>query len=86
MKVLEIKNVSREDGCIYYFRKFTGEAVVQLPADTLDTPIAFSIESNPLGSKDIQIEFKQSINYPVLPVKKALQEFILTRDSEGKLP
>ena len=86
MKVLEIRNVYREDGCIYYFRKFKGDAVVQLPVATLETPITFSIEASPLGTKDIEVEIVQPIDYPVIPVMNALKEFIRTEDSEGKLP
>ena len=86
MRVLEIRNVYREDGCIYYFRKFKGDAVVQLPVSTLETPITFTIEASPLGTKTIDVELSQTINYPVLPIKKALTDFILLEDKEGKLP
>ena len=82
MKILALKNIEREEGYIYYLRKFTCEAVVQLPTDTLNTPIEFSI----LGTKTIEIDVSSSINYPLLPIKKALKEFILIEDSEGKLP
>jgi hypothetical protein len=86
MKVLEIRNVYREDGCIYYFRKFKGDAVVQLPLGALETPISFSIEASPLGTKNIEVYFSQPIDYPVIPVKNALKEFIGIEDSKGKLP
>lgn len=86
MKILALKNIEREEGYIYYLRKFTCDAVVELPTDTLNTPIEFSIESSPLGTKTIEIEVRTSINYPLLPIKKALKEFILIEDSEGKLP
>ena len=86
MKVLEIRNVYREDGCIYYFRKFKGDAIVQLPLGALETPITFSIEASPLGTKNIEVNIPQPIDYPVIPVKNALREFIRTEDSEGKLP
>ncbi|MCK9169352.1 MAG: hypothetical protein M0P01_02950 [Treponema sp.] len=86
MKVLEIRNVYREDGCIYYFRKFRGDAVVQFPLGALETPITFSIEASPLGTKNIEVNINHPIDYPVIPVKNALKEFIGKEDSEGKLP
>lgn len=86
MKVLEIRNVYREDGFIYYFRKFKGDAVVQLPLGAQQTPITFSIEVSPLGTKNIEVNLTQPIDYPVIPMKNALKEFISIEDSKGKLP
>lgn len=86
MKIVALKNLAREEGYIYYFRKFTADAVVELPTNTFDASIQFSIESSPFGTKNIEIDVSPSVNYPILPIKKALKEFILYEDSEGKLP
>ncbi len=86
MKIMALKNISREESYIYYMRKFIGEAVVQLPTDTLDTSVKFSIETSPLGTKTIEVAVGDNINYPLLPIKKALKEFILVEDEQGKLP
>ncbi|MBP3709464.1 MAG: hypothetical protein J6I73_03540 [Treponema sp.] len=86
MKVLELRNVYREDGAIYYFRKFKGEAVMQLPLGDYKTPITFSIETNPLGKTNIEVQLSQPVDYPVVPIKNALKEFIKIEDLQGKLP
>lgn len=86
MRILELKNLYREEGYIYYRRNFTGNAVVEIPGQTIEAPVDFCIETNPFGQKSIEIEVSKTINYPVLPIKKALKEFILTEDSEGRLP
>ena len=86
MRVLEVKNLNREDGYIYYMRKFSGIALIQIPGDTLQTPISFNIETSPFGTKKISVNVGEQLNYPVLPVKKALADFILEKDKEGKLP
>ena len=86
MKVLELRNISREEGFIYYRRKFKCDAIIEMGKTTTETPLEFCIESNPLGAKTIEINLSKTLNYPVLPVKKALTEFILTEDSQGKLP
>jgi|WetSurMetagenome_2_1015567.scaffolds.fasta_scaffold308664_3 hypothetical protein len=86
MKVLEIKNMFREDGCLYYLRKFKGDAVMQSAITMFETPIVFSIEYSPLGTRIIKVDLLQPINYPIIPVKKALQDYILIKDTEGKLP
>ncbi|MDE5898216.1 MAG: hypothetical protein K2H09_02970 [Treponemataceae bacterium] len=86
MKVLALQNLMREEGHIYYRRKFTGEAQIQIPGNTLQASVAFCIETSPLGTKDVEIEVGNAINYPLLPIKKALKQFILEEDQEGKLP
>lgn len=86
MKILELKNLAREEGYIYYRRNFSALALVEIPGSTLEAPLEFCIETNPLGQKTIDITLNNNINYPILPVKKALREFILLQDNEGKLP
>ena len=86
MKILELKNLAREEGYIYYRRNFSALALVEIPGATLEAPLEFCIETNPLGQKTIDITLNNNINYPILPVKKALREFILLQDNEGKLP
>ena len=86
MKVLELQNLQREEGQIFYLRKYTCDAVIELPTATETAGILFTIEVNPMGKRIIQITFTKPINYTLLPVKKALTEFILTEELEGRLP
>ena len=86
MKILDIKNITREDGEIFYRRTFTGTAVIQFPLKTTEEPVTFTIEMTPLGTKNIEIEFKEKIDVPLLPVLKAMKEIIKQKDFEGNLP
>jgi len=86
MKVVELQNLQREEGQIFYLRKYTCDAVIELPTATEVASIFFTIETNPMGKRIIQISFPKPINYPLIPVKKALHEFILTEEIEGRLP
>ncbi len=86
MEVLEIKNLYREETGLYYRRNFTGLAVIELPIKTIEVPLDFIIEMGPMGNKDFDIELKDKIDYPLLPVMKKLKEFIERLDKEGKLP
>lgn len=86
MKVLGIQDLYREEGYIYYMRKFSGIALIEIPGSTLNVPISFSIETSPFGTKTVVIDIDNNINYPVLPVKKALETYILKEDQEGRLP
>ena len=86
MTVLELNNVVREPGAIYYIRRYRALAKLKLPTETVDSEIEFSIETGPLGNKEIDIELLNQPNYPALPIKKALKEFINISDSNGTLP
>lgn len=86
MRVIEFKNLLREEGEIFYIRKYTCDAVLELPTSTDIVPIFFRIETNPFGQKQIELNVSDKLNYPLLPVKKALLEFILNEDMEGRLP
>ena len=86
MRVVEIRNIRREESGIYYLRKFKGEAVIELPGGDFETPVEFSIETDPLGVKKIDVIVSETINYPVVPIKNALKTYITAADSKGKLP
>ncbi len=86
MNVVEFKNLTREEGQIFYRRKYTCDAVIDLPTARETIPIFFIIETSPLGEKTIELSLNSQINYPILPVRKAIISFILTEELEGRLP
>lgn len=86
MNILELKNIEREEGQIFYFRKYTADAILELPTETATTPISFSIETGPFGDRKISVKVIEAPNYPVLPLLSALKAYILDNDKEGRLP
>ena len=86
MRVIELKNIVREEGQIFYIRKYSCDAIIEFPTNTEAVKILFNIETNPMGKKIIEFSFPQTFNYPLIPIKKALNEFILTEELEGRLP
>ncbi len=86
MNVIALNDVTREEGFIYYFRKYKAIATLKLPTETTDTPILFSIETDPLGRKNIEVKLVAQPNYPALPIINALKTFILSDDDKGLLP
>ena len=86
MKVVELQNLQREEGQIFYLRKYTCDVILELPTSQEKVPVFFSIETSPMGKKIIEISFLEKVNYPLIPVKKALMEFIFTEELEGRLP
>ncbi|MCR5291153.1 MAG: hypothetical protein K6E51_14270 [Treponema sp.] len=86
MRILELKDINREDVAIYYRRTFTAKAVVEIPASSFEIPISFTIETGPLGNKEFILDAFKSNDYPIIPLRKAILQFITTMDAEGKLP
>lgn len=86
MKILHFKDLSRKDGYIYYMRKFDGVIAIEIPGEELDINISFTIETSPLGTKNIELEIEDTVNYPIIPIRKAIIDFILEEDNEGNLP
>ena len=86
MRVIELSNVTRDENFIYYRRNFEAVVKLELGSKILESAIKFLIETTPLGTKEISIFGLESIDYPVLPLKKAIIEYISEQDSEGKLP
>lgn len=87
MKVIELKNVSKEEGHIFYMRKFMCNVVLELGQTVVETPLEFAIESSPLGMKSVSnIKITGDLNYPMLPIRRAISDFILNEDKTGHLP
>lgn len=86
MKVVEIQDIQREEGQIFYIRKYTGNAVLELPTQNEIAQIQFTIEMDGLGRKSVDLKINQSVNYPIIPLRKSITEYILKEDDEGRLP
>lgn len=87
MQILKLNNVNKNEGVIYYRRHYTAEAEIELPNCVEKLPISFTIETGPLGDKQFDIDFDtHRVNYPLVPIKRALKEYILNIDQLGVLP
>ena len=86
MRVVELANLQREDVQIFYIRKYTATAVLDLTARTANVDIEFSIEMNSFGNKAFTLSIKSQIDYPLIPIRKTILEYITNLEQEGKLP
>ena len=86
MTVLDIKDISTEDAYIYYRKSYTGTAILELQQKPVEVPIKFLIETEPTGKKNIEVNLKKEILYPILPVVKELKKTILHKSDSGILP
>jgi hypothetical protein len=84
--ILGITDITRKENFLYYRREFVGNAHYGMPDKERFGKIEFTIETTPLGTKNVQVSLVDSVDYPVLPVVQGLKKFILGLDSEGLLP
>ena len=74
-------------GRTYYIKKYKATAVVEFLTRRISFPISFTIEMNPFGKKTIDLDpLPREIDYPVVPLKKSLVEFISKLSEQGSLP
>ena len=87
MKILGFKRIEKKESFLYYIKKYSAVAVIEIFARQMALPVTFSIEVNPLGLKNIDLEpLPKTLDYPVLPVTKSIKEYIVRLDEENKLP
>ena len=86
MEVLEIKILHHESGYIYYRISYKAAAVIAFLNTTKELPIDFTIETHASGTKAVDLKLEGSIDYPLLPISRAIKEKILKMDKEGLLP
>ena len=86
MRVVELQNLERKDVQIFYIRKYTATAVLDLTARTANVDIDFTIEMDPLGCKNFSLDIKSTIDYPLIPIRKSILDYITKLEVEGKLP
>jgi hypothetical protein len=86
MRVVDITDIARKENAVYYRRYFSAKAVLELPTETTEKPIEFSIETSPLNEKTVAVKFLEKIDYPLVPIMSAAKAVILAKDDEGALP
>jgi len=87
MEVIKIVDIIRKDVPLYYRNKYSAKAHLALSQGKTETvSMIFTIEVTPISGKEYSIEELGEIDYPTLPIKKALIEQIKIYDREGLLP
>ncbi|MDR2494296.1 MAG: hypothetical protein LBD24_03635 [Spirochaetaceae bacterium] len=86
MKILEIKEIVRKDVPIYYRRFFSGIASIEFLDTLMERRIDFFIETKPTGENEVIVTLAEPVDYPLVPLVKALKTTIETLDSNGALP
>ncbi|MCR5762151.1 MAG: hypothetical protein K6G00_02070, partial [Treponema sp.] len=60
---------------------------IEFLSKQISFPFSFNIEVNPLGMKTLTLSnIPQDLEYPLVPVRIALKDYILKLEEENKLP
>ena len=86
MNIIELRDVRRENEHIHYRKRYSAVLVYTTDGQTEHLAnIVFVFEYNALGGKNLIIQFKDPINYPLLPAKKKLEEYLWNLFDKGEL-
>ena len=86
MKVHGIEELTKKDIPLYYRNEYEGLGDLEYPTgERLRVPLEFTIEIKPTGERVIAVKLKERIDYPLLPVLRALKEKIRILESNGDL-
>jgi hypothetical protein len=86
MKVTSIKNLIRKDVPIYYRRLYSGVLEIELINETVESKINFTMETKPTGISEVIINDMEHVDYPLLPLVKAVKQYISLLDDNQGLP
>jgi len=86
MKVHGIDQLTKKDIPLYYRNEYEGLGDLEYPTgERLRVPLEFTVEIKPTGERVIAVKLKERIDYPLLPVLRALKERIKILESNGDL-
>jgi hypothetical protein len=86
MKVHGIEQLTKKDIPLYYRNEYEGLGDLEYPTgERLRVPLEFTVEIKPTGERVIAVKLKERIDYPLLPVLRALKEKIRILESNGDL-
>ncbi|MFW5729732.1 MAG: hypothetical protein ACOCYG_08700 [Spirochaetota bacterium] len=87
MIVRELTDIRRKEDPLYYRRHYTATATMNyLGEKTSRIPVDFTIEHDALGGTTVSVRPEADIDYPRVPLLRALKEHSRRLDQERKLP
>jgi hypothetical protein len=80
----------KKDIPLRYRNDFTGNAVISFPVfgdvKEVETPFECTVENSALGGVRVSVSIREKIDYPVVPVIRAIKDHILSLEETGQLP
>lgn len=85
--VRELTDIRRKEDPLHYRRHYTATAVMDYIGEQSGRlPVDFTIEHDALGRTTVTVRPGGDIDYPRIPLLRALKEYIRRLDDERKLP
>lgn len=86
MIVHGISKLTKKDIPLYYRNEYEGFGDLKFPTgERCSVPLFFSVEIKPTGERVVQVQIKNRIDYPLLPIIRALKAEIFSMEKDGKL-
>jgi len=86
MKVHSIDQLTRKDIPLYYRSEYEGIGNIEFSTGEIRrVPLDFTVEIKPTGERVVAVKLKERINYPLLPIIRALKEKIKILEKNGEL-
>jgi hypothetical protein len=86
MTVHKINNLKKKDIPLYYRNEYEGLGEIEISAgEFLTIPLEFTVEIKPTGERVVSVKVKQRIDYPLLPLIKAIKEKVIIMEKNGEL-
>ncbi len=87
MDLIEIKNILKRDVPLHYREDFSALAVFRDNnlQENIEIPVEFSLESNALGNKSVEVSLKEPVDFPASPLEELIKEHILSLDKIRKI-
>lgn len=87
MKLLDINDIAYLESPVLYFREYTGFALFEMADKKSEgIRIKFTLESQSMGRPLVNIEFTDSVDYPLMPLIRSLKRHVMKLDKNGGLP
>jgi len=86
MRITTLKNLVRKDVPIYYRRLYSGTLEIELINEKVESNINFTMETKPTGISEVIINEMDHVDYPLIPLTKAVKQYISLLDDNQGLP
>lgn len=86
MKVVELRDLNRRESPVHYIKELTAVAVIEWNQRQSESDVSITLEHRPLGPPDVRVHLLDAVDWPVLPVIHAIQEYVVDLERTGRLP
>jgi hypothetical protein len=86
MKVIELRDLNRRESPVHYIKELTAVAVIEWNQRQSESDVSITLEHRPLGPPDVRVHLLDAVDWPVLPVIHAIQEYVVDLERTGRLP